>query len=305
MSRDLIEVVGVDRLSRIIASNNPLRGQIIGYVAEDFAREYLEATLNITSVVKIPTSRKRKGDFVIVYRGVHFIVEVKSVECTGIKFQSDGSWYGNARIEHLRKHDVTLNDGSVYKTDHVLKKQIHLLIVCNFNATGQWNFVSALPRDLPSPNIKDVSSTITNQFIKKHVKINSSGTSGFYNDVTIPLERLYLENQLAQNFNVPKTQIQRTLDVLPSGQPSGISEIRWSPFLLEIQQSWSTGIHISQTISEGALPGSYGETTTVPEHQAPSICGSYLFNGIDPHRSEQTRLRIPPECFRDPKLIST
>jgi hypothetical protein len=86
-------------LTELVNDNPSLRGIMLGYVAEHKFRELIEKHPHISGSKKHDDhDRSRKSDRVIMYKGVEFCIEVKSLQTKLIR-QLDGRWTGKAQVD--------------------------------------------------------------------------------------------------------------------------------------------------------------------------------------------------------------
>ena len=181
------------QLTDLVNDNPSLRGIMLGYVAEHKFRELIEAHPHISSSKKHDDhDRSRKSDRVIIYKGVEFSIEVKSLQTNLIR-QVDGRWTGRAQVDASDRRDVKLRGGRKLNTTLLLRGEFDILAVNCFAFESKWNFAFALNRDLPTSTFKKYTQAQRDQLIASLVPVTWPPEPPFVSDPFALVERLYLE----------------------------------------------------------------------------------------------------------------
>jgi hypothetical protein len=181
------------QLTDLVNDNPSLRGIMLGYVAEHKFRELIESHPHISGSKKHDDhDRSRKSDRVIVYKGMEFSIEVKSLQTNLIR-QVEGRWTGRAQVDASDRRDVKLRGGKKLNTTLLLRGEFDILAVNCFAFENKWNFAFALNRDLPASTFKKYTRLQRDQLIASLVPVTWPPEPPFVSDPFSLVERLYLE----------------------------------------------------------------------------------------------------------------
>lgn len=181
------------QLTDLVNDNPSLRGIMLGYVAEHKFRELVEKHPHISSSKKHDDhDRSRKSDRVIIYKGMEFSIEVKSLQ-TNLTGRVDGRWTGRAQVDGSDRRIVKFPDGTELNTTLLLRGEFDILAVNCFAFENKWNFAFALNRDLPKSRFKKYTETQRDQLIASLVPVTWPPEPPFVSDPFSLVERLYLE----------------------------------------------------------------------------------------------------------------
>lgn len=137
-------------LTKLIDESPSLRGMLFGYVAEfQFTQLWLKHVAVSYAVKPDDHNRKKKGDRVILYKGMEFSIEVKSLQTNSIRKNSDGTWFGKAQCDGSDRRTVKFKNGSKLNTTCLLCGEFDVLAVNCFGFEGKWTFAFARNEDLP------------------------------------------------------------------------------------------------------------------------------------------------------------
>jgi hypothetical protein len=169
----------------LVGHNPYLRGYLQGYLAELKLQRYVEALPGVTKVTKIPDSAKERGDFDVVYKGVHIVVESKSITTGSVAHDVlTDSWEGKVSFKNSDSRDVVL-DGVTLRISNNIKGGFDILAINCFSVERKWQFLFVENRHLPE-------STRGSGAIITKLAINPIKTPGLTSDLAKLLERVYL-----------------------------------------------------------------------------------------------------------------
>jgi len=142
-------------LTELVDENPSLRGILLGYVAEKkFHDNFLDHPEISEKGKDDDHNRKLKGDRRIVYKGLPFTIEVKSLQTNLVKKLGDDEWLGKAQVDASDSRNVILPDGSTLKTTCLLRGEFDILAVNCFAFGEEWRFAFALNEELPQNTYK-------------------------------------------------------------------------------------------------------------------------------------------------------
>lgn len=180
-------------LTKLVNENASLRGIMLGYVAEHKFKEFVEGHPLISGSRKYDDhDRTRKSDRIIVYKGMEFSVEVKSLQTNSVK-HTDGRWTGCAQVDGSDRRIVKFPDGTTLNTTLLLRGQFDLLAVNCFSFEQKWHFAFALNRDLPKSRFKKYTESQRDQLIASLVPVTWPPEPPFVDDPFPLVERLFVE----------------------------------------------------------------------------------------------------------------
>lgn len=194
-SATILELWGITarQLTDLVNDNPSLRGIMLGYVAEHKFQQLVEAHPQISRSKKHDDhDRSRKHDRAIMFKGMEFTIEVKSLQTNLIK-KIDGRWTGRAQVDGSDRRIVTFPDGTELNTTLLLRGQFDILAVNCFAFENKWNFAFALNRDLPKSTFKKYTQAQCDQLIASLVPVTWPPEPPFVSDPFVLVERLYLE----------------------------------------------------------------------------------------------------------------
>lgn len=181
------------QLTDLVNANPSLRGIMLGYVAEHKFQQLVEAHPHISSSKKHDDhDRSRKHDRAIIFKGMEFTIEVKSLQTNLIK-KIDGRWTGRAQVDGSDRRIVKFPDGTELNTTLLLRGQFDILAVNCFAFESKWNFAFALNRDLPKSTFKKYTQAQRDGLIASLIPVTWPPEPPFVSDPFELVERLYLE----------------------------------------------------------------------------------------------------------------
>lgn len=182
-------------LTVLVDENPSLRGIMLGYAAEHKLRELIERHPKVSKSRKYDDhDRSRKSDRVISFEGHDFSIEVKSLQTNSIR--RDGNRYlGKSQVDGSDRRVITFADGSELNTTLLLRGQFDILAVNCFAFRGQWDFVFALNRDLPTSTFKKYSAEQQRQLIASLVPVTWPPEAPFVSDPFPLVQRLLHERK--------------------------------------------------------------------------------------------------------------
>ena len=182
-------------LTELIDENPSLRGILLGYVAEHKFRDLVEAHPKVASSRKHDDhDRNRKSDRIVAYQGEEFSIEVKSLQTKTVK-QDGQVWRGKAQVDGSDKRPVRFADGSELNTTLLHRGDFDILAVNCFAFQGQWDFVYALNRDLPSSAYYKYTPEQRAQLIASLVSVSWPPEPPFVSDLFLLVEQLFRERK--------------------------------------------------------------------------------------------------------------
>lgn len=181
------------QLTNLVDENPSLRGIMLGYVAEHKFQELIEKHPHISGSKKHDDhDRSRKSDRVIMYKGMEFTIEVKSLQTNQFR-QVGGRLTGRAQVDASDRRTVTLRGGRKLNTTLLLRGEFDILAVNCFAFESKWNFAFALNGDLPKSTFKKYTQAQRDQLIASLVPVTWPPEPPFASDPFVLVERLYLE----------------------------------------------------------------------------------------------------------------
>ncbi len=181
------------QLTELVRGNPSLRGILLGYVAELKFQELIERHPSISGTRKEDDhDRSRKSDRIVVYKGMEFSIEVKSLQSNSIKPVGD-RLVGRAQVDASDRRPVKLNNGRTLETTLLLFGGFDILAVNCHAFRERWDFVFALNRDLPASTYKKYTKAQRIQLISSLVPVTWPPEPPFVSDPFPLIERLYLE----------------------------------------------------------------------------------------------------------------
>lgn len=185
-------------LSRLILENPSLRGIMLGYVAELKLQQLLERHPQITRTLKHDDhDRKRKSDRVIIYKGMEFSIESKSLQTNSIKRDGD-KWVGRAQVDGSDRRMVQFPDGGKLNTTLLLRGQFDILAVNCFAFENEWRFAFALNRDLPASTHKKYRPKHRSMLIASLIEVTWPPSPPFVTDPLPLIAQLHRERRSRQ-----------------------------------------------------------------------------------------------------------
>lgn len=167
---------------------------VFGYVAEIKLRQALTASPLVTRAEKDDDhDRKKKGDLRIVYRGVEFKVESKSLQTARNKQLPSGMWSGVSQVDASDKRKVILPDGTSLLTTNLVVGEFDVLAVNCFTFEDKWHFAFAKNKDLPRSIYKGYIAEQRAHLLATTVAVTWPPTGIFRADVFSLLDELIAE----------------------------------------------------------------------------------------------------------------
>jgi len=159
-------------LTKIIKANPSLRGMILGYVAEYKLAEHLRQNPHVSSVQKADDhDRKRKGDLLVVYKGVEFRIESKSLQTNSVEREA-GVCRGTVQCDASDKRKIKLDSGDEVETTCLKVGTFDVLSANLFAFNNKWDFAFALNSDLPRSKFKKYSKEVREQLLKTSIPVS-------------------------------------------------------------------------------------------------------------------------------------
>ena len=145
----LLDGFTFDEIESMLEQNLYLRSYIKGYLAEFRLQKFLSDIPGVTSVTKIPDEASRKGDFEVIYRGLTFVYECKSVILGSVKDSKDGkSWSARVKVQNSTCRYVDV-EGVQKRITNLPKGTFDILAISTYEVDGKWNFLFMENRHLP------------------------------------------------------------------------------------------------------------------------------------------------------------
>ena len=152
-SRTILELLGMslDELTLLVQQNPSLYGMLLGYAAEmKLEKIWFEGRPGVSRVQKYDDhDRTRKGDRVVIYKGVPIQVECKSLQTSMIENLGKGRFRGKVQCDASDRRTIHLPDGSTVTTTCLRVGEFDMLAANLFAFEKKWKFVFALNQDLP------------------------------------------------------------------------------------------------------------------------------------------------------------
>jgi hypothetical protein len=181
------------QLTDLVNENPSLRGMMLGYVAEHKFQQLVEAHPHISSSKKHDDhDRSRKHDRVIIFKGMEFTIEVKSLQ-TNLIEKIDGRWTGRAQVDGSDRRIVKFPDGTELNTTLLLRGQFDILAVNCFAFENKWHFAFALNRDLPQSRCRKYTQAQRDGLIASLIPVTWPPEPPFVLDPFELVDRLYRE----------------------------------------------------------------------------------------------------------------
>ncbi len=159
----------------------------------------------MTSAVKDDDhDRKKKGDLRIVYRGVEFKLESKSLQTARNKQLPDGSWFGVSQVDASDRRKIFLPDGTSLTTTNLVVGEFDVLAVNCFTFEDEWHFAFARNSDLPRSNYKSYTEEQRAHLLATTVALTWPPTGIFRADVFSLLDEMIAEKG---NTSEPKEEV--------------------------------------------------------------------------------------------------
>ncbi len=189
-----------EELTQLVDETPSLRGVLLGYIAEVKLRKLFSRSEKIGDIVKYDDhDRRKKGDLAIVYRGIEFLVESKSLQSNSVKRLETGEYVATAQCDASDCRDVNLPDNSKLKTTCLVVGGFDLLAVNLFSFENKWNFVFAKNGDLPRSSSSKYTSQQKQFLLSSIVKVTWPPVHPFYTDPFFLLDQIIEERQKATN----------------------------------------------------------------------------------------------------------
>lgn len=146
-----------EEVDELLTGNPSLQGMFLGYAAEVKLRSAWLTDDRIQSVRQPdPHDRTDQGDFVIAYKDVELIVEVKSLQTRTVKKTDDGL-AARFQCDASDRRTVHLPTGEDLETTCLLVGEFDVLAVNLFAFTEDWVFAFAKNWDLPRSKYRGYS----------------------------------------------------------------------------------------------------------------------------------------------------
>ena len=180
------------QLTELLEENPSLRGMLLGYVAELKLKEIVTSISHVSYTVKYDDhNRKKKGDLYIIYRDKAFDLESKSLQSSMIKWDENKKrWTGKAQVDGSDRRTVSLPDGSTLQTTLLLRDEFDILAVNCYAFEGEWRFVFARNRDLPSSNYRLYSEEQRRFLIASLIPVSWPPEPPFYAELRALLDEM-------------------------------------------------------------------------------------------------------------------
>lgn len=145
--------LGYAEINELLTDNPSLRSFVMGYAAEVKCKtRYFVGHPDITAIYKPDDhDRREKGDLIVTYKGERFGVEVKSIQTASMQPQRrSGEVKPCYQCDASDRRAVTFADGTSVETTALLVGEFDVLAVNIHAFKGEWNFVFAKNKDLPT-----------------------------------------------------------------------------------------------------------------------------------------------------------
>lgn len=194
-SATILEHWGITaRQLTIVVNDNPsLRGMMLGCVAEHKFRKLVEKNPHVSRSKKDDDhDRFHRSDRIIVYKGMRFSIDVKSLQANLIRHVG-GRWKGRTQVDASDRREVKLRNGKKLTTTLRLYGQFDILAVNCFAFENKWNFAFALNRDLPRARFRNYTEAQRDQLIASSIPVTWPPEPPFVDDPFQLVEKLYRE----------------------------------------------------------------------------------------------------------------
>ena len=124
---------------------------LLGYAAEmKLDKMWFAGKPGVSGIQKYDDhDRTRKGDRVVVYKGIPIKVECKSLQTSMSENLGDGRFRGKVQCDASDRRTIKLPDGSTVTTTCLQVGEFDILAANLFAFEKKWKFVFALNQDLP------------------------------------------------------------------------------------------------------------------------------------------------------------
>ena len=185
--------ITAEDLTGLVDSNRSLRGIMLGYVAEHKMRQvFLNDPRIIAARKDDDHDRKKKGDLVVSYRGLEFLIELKSLQTNSIRKVGD-LLTGKAQCDASDRRPVTFPNGKRLETTCLRVGEFDLLAVNLFAFEDRWVFSYALNRDLPRSTFANYTKYQRSHLLASLVPVTWPPQPPFYADPFKLLDSLVSE----------------------------------------------------------------------------------------------------------------
>lgn len=141
-----------EEIDELLTKNPSLRSFVMGYTAELKCRRiHFDGRPFVSNITKYDDhDRLKKGDIAFDYKDYTFTVEVKSLQSNSLKPRRNGEVKANFQCDGSDSRIVHFADGTNLKTTSLLVGEFDILAVNLHAFYGDWKFVFADNRDLPT-----------------------------------------------------------------------------------------------------------------------------------------------------------
>lgn len=180
----------------LIDENPSLRGMVLGYLAEQKLRLIFQSDKRVTSIHKEDDhDRRKKGDLVVVYKEVQFVIESKALQSNSILANDDGTYDGKVQCDASDRRTIQLADGSSITTTCLKFGEFDILAACLFSFKNEWLFSFIRNADLPSSTYNKYSEVQRKQLIKTLIPVTLPIKPPFTNDPFRLMDDIIAEKQ--------------------------------------------------------------------------------------------------------------
>lgn len=167
-SQTLLELLdmSLNELTLLVQQNPSLYGMLLGYAAEmKLEKMWFAGRPGVSGIQKYDDhDRTRKGDRVVVYKGVPIKIECKSLQTSMIKNVGKGRFQGKVQCDASDRRTIRLPDGSTVTTTCLRVGEFDLL-------------ASLVPVSWPpEPPFYDEPFTLMDRIVKGQRKAGTSST---------------------------------------------------------------------------------------------------------------------------------
>lgn len=189
--------ISAEILTELLGENPSLRGMLLGYVAEYKLKEMVASLSGVSFATKFDDhDRKKKGDLRLVYRGMAFDIEAKSLQTSMVKFDKENNkWIGKCNVDASDRRIVALPNGEKLNTTLLLRGEFDILAVNCYAFENKWKFVFAKNSDLPSSTYKKYSEEARKNLIASLIPVSVPPSLPFYDDLAELLERMVAKSE--------------------------------------------------------------------------------------------------------------
>jgi hypothetical protein len=201
-SKTLLELLdmSLDELTQLVRQNPSLYGMLLGYAAEmKLEKMWFAGRAGVSSIQKYDDhDRTRKGDRVVVYKGVPIKVECKSLQTSMIENLGKGRFRGKVQCDASDRRTIRLPDGSTVTTTCLRVGEFDILAANLFAFEKKWKFVFALNQDLPRTSYSKYTAKQQKYLLASLVPVSWPPEPPFHDEPFSLMDRIVRERGKAR-----------------------------------------------------------------------------------------------------------